>query len=289
MAILNLARAAASPLVRGRPSSPPDAVLSGTIRAKPDRLRAYATTCGFAADATIPPTYPHVLAFGLVMRLMTRRDFPFALPGLVHVRNAIAVRRPLEAGEALTFHVRSGDMSEHPKGRTVDVLTSASVDGTECWTERSTYLHREKTHRAPANARTPSPTEADRPAEAAERPGTLPAVVTWDLPRNLGRRYARASGDWNPIHLSRSTARPFGYRRPIAHGMWTMARVLSAMAALPDAFTAEVTFAAPLPLPSRVEFATDGTQVVVRPVAEPDSRPHLKGTVTQQWAFQLSP
>ena len=35
------------------------------------------------------PTYPHVLAFPLAMRLMTERAFPFPLLGLVHIGNEI--------------------------------------------------------------------------------------------------------------------------------------------------------------------------------------------------------
>lgn len=76
--------------------------------------------------------------------------------------------------------------------------------------------------------------------------------ATWDLPGTLGRRYARVSGDWNPIHLSSLTARPFGYRRPIAHGMWTLGRAFAAMP-LPESFTVDATFASSLTLPSAVE------------------------------------
>ena len=47
------------------------------------------------------------------------------------------------------------------------------------------------------------------------------------VPGNTGVRYARVSGDYNPHHLWWFTARPLGYRLPIAHGMWTFARVLS--------------------------------------------------------------
>ena len=32
------------------------------------------------------------------------------------------------------------------------------------------------------------------------------------------------SGDWNPIHLWGSTAKIFGFKRAIIHGMWTLGR-----------------------------------------------------------------
>ena len=48
-------------------------------------------------------------------------------------------------------------------------------------------------------------------------------------PRDIGRRYGRVTGDLNPIHLSALSARLFGFRRAIAHGMWTKARALAAL------------------------------------------------------------
>ena len=47
------------------------------------------------------------------------------------------------------------------------------------------------------------------------------------IPENLGRRFARASGDLNPHHLYAWTAKLLGYKKPVAHGMWTMARCLA--------------------------------------------------------------
>ena len=43
-------------------------------------------------------------------------------------------------------------------------------------------------------------------------------LARWELPAGAGRRYARVSGDYNPIHLWALTARPFGFRAPILHG-----------------------------------------------------------------------
>ena len=54
--------------------------------------------------------------------------------------------------------------------------------------------------------------------------------------RDIGRRYGAVSGDRNPIHLYPLTARLFGFRRAIAHGMWTKARCLAALEGrLPEA------------------------------------------------------
>jgi acyl dehydratase len=79
----------------------------------------------------------------------------------------------------------------------------------------------------------------------------------WRVPADAGRRYARVSGDVNPIHLSALTARAFGFPRAIAHGMWVEARALAALSGrLPDALAVDVAFRKPLLLPSTVELAT---------------------------------
>ena len=98
----------------------------------------------------------------------------------------------------------------------------------------------------------------------------------------MGRRYARVSGDVNPIHLHPLGARLFGFRGAIAHGMWTKARSLAALESrLPDALTADVSFQQPLPLGSTVRFRTHegpaGWDFSVVPTK--DDRPHLTGSV----------
>ena len=83
-------------------------------------------------------------------------------------------------------------------------------------------------------------------------------VVHWKLAGDLGRRYGAVSGDRNPIHLYPVTAKAFGFPTNIAHGMWTLARSLSALQnKLPDAFTAEVEFRKPIFLPGTVVFGSD--------------------------------
>jgi acyl dehydratase len=49
------------------------------------------------------------------------------------------------------------------------------------------------------------------------------------VPAGTGRKYAAVSKDYNPHHLFNLTARPFGFKRAIAHGMWSVGRVLAAL------------------------------------------------------------
>ncbi len=83
----------------------------------------------------------------------------------------------------------------------------------------------------------------------------VPGRITWQLPGDLGRRYAAVSGDHNPIHLYPLTAKAFGFPRQIAHGMWSLARCLAALEnRLPDSVTVEASFRKPILLPGSVAF-----------------------------------
>ncbi|MEU2250153.1 MaoC/PaaZ C-terminal domain-containing protein [Streptomyces sp. NPDC019224] len=267
---LSLARGAVtSPFKRaGRPDAalPADRVRRPAAPAAPGPLAAYRTICGFPATGPLPVTYPHVLAFPLAMRLMTRRDFPLPVTGLVHTWIEITAHRPLQPEDLLELAVYAKELSPHRRGTEVTVVTEARVAGEPVWESRSGYLSRHATRNETApEPRTPVP--------------ELPAVAEWRLPGNLGRRYAATSGDRNPIHLHPLTARLFGFPRAIAHGMWTVARCLAETPEPALLRTVRADFRAPVLLPGTVTYASDGTAFQLRGGGD-GARVHLTGTTS---------
>ncbi|HEX2392710.1 MAG TPA: MaoC/PaaZ C-terminal domain-containing protein [Solirubrobacterales bacterium] len=238
------------------------------VRAEPAEVAAYAKVCGFALRDTLPPTYPHMLAFPLHMAVMSDGSFPFGPVGLVHLENRIVVHRPL-AGEAeMAIRVRPTPLRPHRKGRTFSLLTEIRVGDELAWESTSTMLRREARDEEPRGEEEPDPFEA------------LPAVAEWRLGGDLGRRYAAVSGDRNPIHLHSLTARPLGFPGAIAHGMWTKARALAALEGrLPASFEVDVRFRKPILLPARVEFASqrEGEAILFAVRDAREKTPHLDG------------
>jgi acyl dehydratase len=237
------------------------------VEADRDQLAAYDRVCGFRLRDALPSTYIHVLAFPLALRLLVDRAFPFPALGLVHVRNRIVQHRPVRLGEALDLDVRAERLAEHPRGQTVDVVGRAHVDGELVWEDVSSYLAKGRGNPAAA-------ADDDGP----EVPGDLPQRSRWDVPGDIGRRYAAVSGDRNPIHLHPLSAKAFGLKAPIAHGMWVKARCLAALEdVLPEAYTVDVRFKAPLFVPGKVVFAggEDGFAVRSR-----SGKPHLEGQIS---------
>jgi len=265
------------PFVPGRGDDIPELELElAGVRADPDDVAAYARVCGFALRDTLPPTYPHVLAFPLHMAVMADGDFPFGAVGLVHVENEIVQHRPLGRAEELKLVVRPTPLQPHPRGQTFGLQTEALINDRPVWQSTSTMLHRSQPPADGPKADEMRPDSAHRPTEG------LAASATWKLGGDLGRRYAGVSGDRNPIHMHSLAARPLGFPGAIAHGMWTKARCLAALESrLPDAFAVEVSFRKPIRLPGRVEFLcdTEGAEIefAVRDAAH--HTPHLDGRV----------
>jgi acyl dehydratase len=249
----------------------PDTALGKDVSVDREHLAEYARVCGFPVADALPVTYPHVLAFPLQVELMARRSFPLPLPGLVHVRNRITVHREIDAAEPLAVRVHAEGLRAHPKGAQVDLVAQVDAAGLTVWEGRSTYLARDAV--APEGA-----------PEPAEPPGIEDAapVATWRVDAGTGRRYARVSGDVNPIHLHPLTAKAFGFPRAIAHGMWTAAHAIAALQGrLPAAVTYDVAFGKPLLLPSRVELHTRSTAGGWALEVRGRKGPHLKAEVRQ--------
>jgi acyl dehydratase len=251
------------------------------VRAEAADVAAYARVCGFALRDTLPPTYPHMLAFPLHMAVMSDGSFPFGAVGLVHVENSIAQKRPIGIDEEMTIRVRPTKLQPHPKGKTFSLETEVLVDGKVVWESTSTMLRRGKSDGdAPKGDKSFDSLDADAPA-AAE----------WRLPGDLGRRYGGVSGDRNPIHMHSLTAKPLGFPGAIAHGMWTKARALAQLESkLPDSFEANARFRKPILLPARVVFAEQDKDKEIL-FAVRDARkgtPHLDGRVREIGATKTS-
>jgi acyl dehydratase len=264
------------------------------VRIDRERLAAYAHVCGFSLRDALPATFPHVLAFPLHLALMTDSRFPFGAIGLVHLSNRIVQHRPIDSAETLGLRVRLTPLRAHRGGRTFAIVSEARVAGELVWEDHSTMLRRERPSepaesggsdaaeslaRAPAEsaespargpaeplASAPAESLASAPAESAggdagrEQPVARQSAV-WNLPGDLGRRFAGVSGDRNPIHMHALSAKLFGFPRAIAHGMWTKARCLAALEReLPDAFAVAVDFRKPILLPGEVAFGAEAAR-----------------------------
>ncbi|MBP8170961.1 MAG: acyl dehydratase [Pseudomonas sp.] len=230
-------------LRRGMRSQPwPNLGLRCALSVEPKHLVRYRQVCGIAASAYLPAAYPHILAFPLQMQLLTDARFPLPLLGLVHVQNRVRVLRPLGGLGPFTVSVEVGALQPHSKGGVFSLITRLEDQLGLLWEGESRMLCRGLS--VPGVAVNP----------AAPTPLPLSEVAQWAAAADIGRRYARVAGDFNPIHLCAATAKLFGFPRAIAHGFWNKARTLAELQQhLPNAgYELSVRFQQPLLLPGAV-------------------------------------
>lgn len=244
---------------RGEPALPSIAYRVRKVRIDAERARDFDHLMGGPATDLVHPGVLHVLAFPVSLALMARRDFPFALLGLVHLRNQILQHRPVKVGELVDVECRVRDLQPHHKGRTFEaVSTVLGQDGEIIATDVSTYLAKGGGASEGGSGRSeqggaPTTGRSDRRRFEAPRP-----TGRWKLPADTGRRYAAVSGDVNPIHLSALSAKAFGFPRAIAHGMYTASRAFTESGVdLSRPLRWDVGFDAPVTLPGTVLVAYD--------------------------------
>lgn len=170
----------------------------------------YRKAIGFRGDH-VPLTYFYLLAQWAQLALMMDRRFPYPLAGLIHRGNDLHLHALLQTGAldidvAVKFlHALDGvpkiafDVGISQAGRLV----------VSCASE----------YRIPARKRH-KPVGQTGPDQFPESF----AQIDWSIDPAAIRRYARVSGDYNPIHLSALLARLFGCKGAIAHGMYSVGR-----------------------------------------------------------------
>lgn len=219
-----------------------------TVRISRAHLQRYKDICGVPASMPptyVPPAYLHVLAMPLHMQLFVAQKFPVKVLGLIHLRNTIRVIKPFDLNAPLRLHVHFDTMRLTDVGQEYDFTTRYEQDGAVVWEEISTMFARG--NKAPkAGAKRPTMERSNHP-----QTGTL--TQTLAIAENTGWRYARVSGDFNPIHLTARTAAMFGFKQAVSHGMWSMGRCLGAAAEqLPaERIQVDAQFMLPVYLPSQ--------------------------------------
>ncbi|WP_227979217.1 MaoC family dehydratase [Nocardia spumae] len=238
------------PLVSARKSEIPDrAVEWNDVRVDPDHLAAYCHATGLRFGDSLPLTYPFVLTFPVVMQLVVARDFPFVAVGAVHAENLIERTREISVSEPLDIRAHVENLREHPKGLLVDAISEIRVGRELVWRQVTTFLHQQRTSLSGGPKSAPKPDEVPPPP-----------LRTLKVDQAMIHRYAAASGDRNPIHMSALSAKAFGFPRAIAHGMWSAAAILGVIEGrVPAQASYAVKFGKPILLPSTVNVYADRT------------------------------
>ncbi|MEX2570670.1 MAG: MaoC/PaaZ C-terminal domain-containing protein, partial [Gemmatimonadota bacterium] len=237
------------------------------LRVDGSRLRRYVRATNgdqvarYGTHDLLPPSFPAVWETAYLLDLLRLAGYPLPLAGLLHLGGERLHLRPLRASEPLDLRMRIVSAEAIRDSLKITVVSNAlSPVGRLCSESELLLLLRGVRlggGGGSASRREPAQREDQEPEQ------NWIDLCSWELAGDAGRRYAFASGDVNPIHLSRLTARPFGFKRPILHGYCTEAMVANALiteilGSDPTALRRlSIRFTAPLFLPAQVTLRVD--------------------------------
>ncbi|MEC8228945.1 MAG: MaoC/PaaZ C-terminal domain-containing protein, partial [Pseudomonadota bacterium] len=182
------------------------------------RYKKYCELAGWQQNDTMHPLYWQVRSLPLQLKLISSPQSPFAMLGLVHISNRVTDYTQCRPDIPCELIVRFGQVFQHRRGYAFEVVVTATQRGKPVYAAVGTYLART------GHSATGLPAWEERDMTLPDDTSELTPI---QASGGLIRHYARVSGDYNPIHLSQVTAKLFGFKRAIAHGMWTAARVIS--------------------------------------------------------------
>lgn len=238
----------------------------------PDHVKKYNKICGFDHQLIVPSTFLHAFVFPVQMQLLCQPEVPFPLAGLVHFANSIKQYRPLYIGEEFSATCKLGNLIAHDKGQAFEVFSYIDVKGKRIWEDNSIYLFKGK--EGIGNV-----LEWYQPELSSNS-----IKETWNLPANLGFEFAKASGDFNPIHLHPLTAKLFGFQGHIAHGMWNVGKILALLEKrVAKNYELTVLFKTPVFLPANIIFRHEKTELGFNfdIMDKTQEKPHLKGYINR--------
>lgn len=197
------------------------------LRADLKRLGRYREVIGSVGTGDpnlLPPTYPALWETALAIELLAQAGLPFPAGGVVHLESELVVLRSVEVDEAVRCRVELERMEPRPKGLHL-TLTTRGWTGSGLLARQGSLVLLLSGLRGMKGFNAGS----GSPHSLAAADAVWSELGRWELKANHGRRYARVSGDYNPIHLWRWTARPFGFERQILHGFCLEAMVAQAL------------------------------------------------------------
>ncbi len=249
----------------------------------PDKelIGSYKRVCSFSEDKPdiIPISYLQTLFIGLLGKFITSSFFPVNPLGLIHIFQSFNWERPVKTDEILDLACTLESMKKTEKGIETAFKLKVISQCEPVWQGISIFLTKSGTR----GRKNENKKRGDKKHEKI-----LDKKESIYVLSDIGRQYAKVSGDYNPYHLYPCFAKLFGFKKNIAHGMWSLARAIASLEMEFDIYGAtivEASFKLPIFIPStialgyEVQNSAAGNKTIINFELrnEQNGLPHLKG------------
>jgi len=212
-------------LTQFKPPALPSCQYSRVVDIDANHYHQYCDLVKWSPAGSLHPCYLQMLSLPLQLQCLTTVNSPFPVMGLIHKANQIIQCGRADSKTPFVLYARYHAARAHSKGWVIDIEVIAQQRQQTVYRAVGSYLVKVKAPHVDLKARRRSPVPFTLPETAQELSGLIAR-------KDIGRKYARLSNDYNPIHLSRSSAMLFGFKQAIAHGMWTLAHTCSSLSGI---------------------------------------------------------
>jgi NAD(P)-dependent dehydrogenase (short-subunit alcohol dehydrogenase family)/putative sterol carrier protein/acyl dehydratase len=164
-------------------------------------------------ELAIHPLFPVTLMKNLVERILLEDDLNMDVLRMVHGGHEIKYFRPLKAWDLVYTTAEITEINRVSSGEIMNAKIYGKDRGLDVFEMTGTFFVRGKSKKKDKGDKKPDP----------EPTGKKIFEVKMKVDPDQSKRYAKASGDDNPIHLDPETAKAAGLPDIILHGLCSMA------------------------------------------------------------------
>ncbi|MCK6263532.1 hypothetical protein KP803_09640 [Vibrio sp. ZSDE26] len=165
-------------------------------------------------DKNFPLPYLFVATQAAQLYLFTHPDIAIRPLGLVHTGIELDCFEYIDETLEFSFNLALSAQSDTERGKAFELTGSLLFENNVIAQYRSQYLIPNRNKKIKRSS-----TQEQEEAKSGKD-------LNWgSISVNDARRYAKLSKDYNPIHLSHVLSRLFGFKQPIAHGMYMVGKL----------------------------------------------------------------
>lgn len=222
---------------------PPIQIYASQLNLSIAKLDKYLKLFDLPSSDFLPISYPFILTMPMQIQLFSHPSILINPLGFLHVSNHITLNKPIPKDSVMEAFCYIDSTQLAKKGIEITVKIVIKVNSEPSWECKSTYLKFSKKYRDEAGN--------GKKLFSFESYDKYDEEHHWYVSRKDAFSYARVSGDYNLIHLSKIFARITGLPKPIIHGMFSIGKCLHYLKLnSPDKLHFYHIFKGPIPLNS---------------------------------------